>query len=271
VIDLDLPPPAPRRRFRFRFPRPHRLVRPVLTGLCAVAVVLTLGAAGHPKPGLARVLSVDSTLIDDQLLTPDALYSVEMSEAEEGPATVRARPLAPGGPSWTTVVPYVAATLTLTLRDRAGVLIAGVAGAPPATFLDAATGARLWRVGGAGVLVTDQATVAVVTQDPDATPSKIRVADLRTGRTRWTRKAASAVAVDLDGAGHLIVVDIYGWARTYRLTDGRVVASADLGGGERLWNNYGTSEFAAAEIVAGRLYVRQLKGDRASLRAFGPA
>jgi putative pyrroloquinoline-quinone binding quinoprotein len=283
MIDLDRPPP---RTAAAGTPRRRRSARPALACAFIAVAALALGAAVPPEPGLIEVLTLGAETpastgtsaaeLSDSLLTPEVLYTASAR-------VVTAWPLTADRTRWTRMVAPADDPLTLTMRG--GVLVVAPDEASPATFLDAVTGGLLWRAGRAGdrVLTGDGVAVVVtpgadrprVTPRPDEAavtpgPDRLRVADLRTGRTLWARTGPHTPSILL-AAGRLITIDSTGRATVYRLADGRRLGGAGLGGGELVWDSSDYDNFAAADVLGDRLYVRGNTGGKAFLAAYDTA
>ena len=210
VIDLDAPPARTvRPRFRYEV---------VLVAL----LLLTVGAAA-PVPrraALVQVADTEGQVAYASLLTASALYTAEGS-------VVRARPLSPGAPRWT--MPVITGADGVKLSRSGSVLIADAGPESVCTFLDAATGALLWQT-----QVYDQVDVvgervAVWGHDDE----KLRVVELRTGRTRWKRPVVVGAMAHGAGGRVLVTFDYDGKASSFDVASGRVLArDRNLSGGE---------------------------------------
>lgn len=281
VIDLDLaPPPAaeswrPSRRVRRVLRSIRRQVRPILAAAFVAAAAMTLGAASTAAPGPTRVLSVAGPEVRESLLTRSVFYTAEAGETPGPGSTIRARPLVAGAPDWTAMVPQSGDQLSLSLVG--GVLIVGTAGPSPVTFLDAATGAKRWQIEQDAEIFPGADAVLVRTpgldEGPDEAPDRLWLADLRSGRTIWSRPVGRPVAVDVDrtatgSLGHVLTVDRGGRATIYRFADGRVLASGALGVEPERWDGADPDRVAMVSVLGGRLYVLSADGDRGTVTAY---
>ncbi|MGX6601759.1 outer membrane protein assembly factor BamB family protein [Micromonosporaceae bacterium Da 78-11] len=248
LIDLDVRPP------------PSRTDKPrVPSALPAVAVLLLLtgllGAAAAPgrRGALVEVASTHGRLVYNGLLTSDVLYTTQVG-AGAG-VELQSRPLHPGGPAWTVTVPTSEdqpVTVSLTRQGPVVVVAGATNGSAGVTvFLDAATGAEIWR--------TPEYSQTVVLDDRVATTDEngLRVVSLRTGKKIWSRRFDGVAALDRTAAGdRLVVFDFGGRASVLDTGDGRVLrAGRDLGVGELMQHDLDGSTGTAGEEGAGELVV----------------
>ncbi len=272
IIDLDAvrgdPPERGRRPGRLRAPRRARVLAVLLIAVAALA------AAAPPRPGLRPVLSAGGTAAAAFTLGTDALYTaaygVDNPNSQSG---VRRYDLTDGSLTWAASLPQ--GVQNLVVRDGAGVLMARSGTEPRVSFLDAATGAVLWR--------SEQSNTAVVSiQDSgvlfrtDVGPgaSVLRLAGARTGRTVWTRTVDARILLgpdDLwtDRASRIVVIGADGGVLTLDYASGRVLSTGSLGGPVRLAENRDGPGIWPQTVGADRLVVHRRDAAGTSLTAYG--
>ncbi|GIE84768.1 outer membrane protein assembly factor BamB family protein [Actinoplanes regularis] len=217
MIDLDAaPPPGAERPLRV----PWRKLR---IAVVAVALSLLGAAAAPPRPRVfPEVTNTGGRGVVAVLLTPEALYTVHHSVDEE--VELVARPLAPGGPSWS--VQLSLNTMNDLLLTRSGSVLT-ISDDVSSTVLDAGTGRERWsapswaspRVVGNRVLLAGS---------DDAGSGRLELADVETGRILWTRPGDASDAL-LDATGrYLLTLDGGGNVQVRSALDGRPLARRRL-------------------------------------------
>ena len=242
MIDLDVAGPAPesapgRRRPRTDVPRPLRVLAVLVLAL------VTLGSAtAPPAPELRMVLAANGTAAAAFVLGADSLYTASHGiDNPSNESAVRRFDLVDGSLRWAAALPQ--GVQNLQVADDAGVLMARSGTDPRVTFLDHTTGAVLWRLASANtsVVTLTGRGVLIRTDVPGAT--ELRLADPRTGRTRWQRRLDPWLSYGPDDL----------WSGTAR----RIIAIAASGSVTTL--DFGTGATLAAGRLDGRLHV---EGDR---------
>ena len=240
LIDLDAgPAPRPVVRSNRRY------------GALAVTALLVALLGGAVPAAVTRelvpVLQSRGRPVSTGLLTGAALYTQRAGPAD-GLSQIEARPLAPGGPSWTAFVPAAGSGLVL---DDSGTVLVVAAGDAGATFLDAATGRERWRADGGVTVRVVGGRAAEWAPGLDSDPGRLRMRDLATGRPLWSRPAAT-FAVD---AAHrrVVTLEATGRAAVYAASDGRVLTGPrDLG---VAWEAGLPEPYAPAEVLDDRVVV----------------
>ncbi|WP_164465874.1 PQQ-binding-like beta-propeller repeat protein [Actinoplanes teichomyceticus] len=219
LIDLDAaPPPAPARSRRL----PWRRLR---IAAAAAAVLLLLGAAAAPPVAVVfpRVADTGGRSAVAVLLTPQALVTAHPASGGDE-IDVVARPLAPGGPSWRSRLSLPARD-SLRLSRSGSVLV--VDDELTVRILDAATGRERWAVGpDDSALVTGDRVL--LTRYDAAGASELRLAELETGRVRWSRPGEAFAAVLGDAGRYLFTLAADGRAEVRSAVDGRLLGSRPL-------------------------------------------
>ncbi len=269
LIDLDVQPPRPqgdgRRRPRVGLPR---AVPALVVALLALAV---LGPAAPPAPGMRPVLSAGGTAAAAFTLGSDALYTASYGPANPNSESgVRRFDLGTGALRWAASLPQNVQHLVV--EDHAGVLMARSGSGPRISFLDAATGAVLWR--------SEQANMSVValtgrgpliaTDVPGATG--LRLADARTGRTIWDRTLDAHVTFGPDDLWYgeprrVVAVGLAGTVVVLDLATGAEMSRGDLGPLRRADTLDGDSA-SAGTVGTDRLVLHRRVGGRDSLTAY---
>lgn len=214
LIDLDvIPAPRPPRERR----RPWW--RPVIV---AVVPMLLLGGAATARPVvLEQVTDTGGRPAAATLLDARALYTVQEPADGDGVEVV-ARPLVTGGPSWRVRAPL---TLNGSVRlFRAGTALV-VRDDQTVKVLETATGQDRWDLDAGDALILGDSVVI-------RGAGVLTLADLDSGRARWTRPG-EALAVSLDASGrYLFSVEVAGslTARVRSVADGRLLATHRLPG-----------------------------------------
>jgi outer membrane protein assembly factor BamB len=248
LIDLDRPPPAE--------PPSRPPVRPALL-VALIAVLLTLGGAAPPRPGLTPVLTVAGPVTAFEL----AAGSFFLATTTE----VRGYDLPPGAPRWTRA--FDRNVQVLRHDGTTGVLLTVSGLRPRLTALDARTGRELWIDDAPGTVVIGTSGGAVLTRTFDDDGARLRLADVRTGREIWTREVDPAgffgpEELYTGGSSRIVAVGSSGEVVVLRYADGAVLARGDLGSGpERGAVRPAIANAVAISVVGERLYLsRRLRG-----------
>jgi outer membrane protein assembly factor BamB len=275
IIDLDQVPDGPepdRRRpgARLRAPRAARVAAVLLIAFAALA------AAAPPRPGLRPVLSAGGTAAAAFTLGRDALYTaaygVDNPNSQSG---VRRYDLTDGSLTWATSLPQ--GVQNLVVSDGAGVVMARSGTDPRASFLDAATGAVLWRSEAANTAILsiqDGGVLFRTDTGPGATV--LRLAGARTGRTVWTRTVDALIMLgpdDLWGgrADRIVTVGAGGGVLTLDYATGRMLAEGSLGGPLRPAEDRDALGVRAQTVGDDLLVVHRRDAAGTSLTAYAPA
>lgn len=239
LIDLDAASPPPSRpRPRWATARPAFLAALLVLAGCLGGAALPARVDGVTRVGEARAFTA-------RLLTADALLT---AHAEQVGSRIESAPLTPDGPRWTT--PVTAGLPVLTLGGDGRTLMAQPREQEGrTTFIDARTGKVLWTAPQFAKIHLAGARVALWTWQEESLTGRLRMADLATGRTVWTRET-DLIAMDGD-ATRLITVDPAGAGSVLAVADGRVLsAGKDLGLDVESWGfDYGGR--STAETVLG--------------------
>jgi outer membrane protein assembly factor BamB len=149
--------------------------------------------------------------------------------------------------------------------------------APKVTFLDTASGRQLWELN-----TTDTAGVAgmaagavLIRSDLNATTSRLRLVDARTGREIWSRTVGPIAVlgpVDMFAAAptRIVAVAVSGEVTVLRWTDGALLGRGSLDTQLPVRANFDTtvSDFFGVSAVGDRIYVSRRDHGRASMTAF---
>ncbi|HYN96127.1 MAG TPA: PQQ-binding-like beta-propeller repeat protein [Pilimelia sp.] len=279
MIDLDLPPPAP----AAGAPRPRLapgVGRPAIAAALLLAVLLTLGGAEPAAPGLRLVLSVgDDGAALAYAVSTTALFAVVPGSQPDSRSELRRYALSEGSPRWAVRAPH--SVQGLLLAEAAHVLIATSGGGPEVSFLDADTGRVLWRMPAVDfdrTAVVDTGLLSVITDRGGGDAgvggsAELRMADLRTGRTIWSRAFPSIAHL---GTGEpasgpptrAVVVTSAGRATVLDTADGAELGGADLGVRLPVQPGDGRGDLTDIMSIDNRLYVVRRVGGATSISAY---
>ncbi|GGK88122.1 outer membrane protein assembly factor BamB family protein [Mangrovihabitans endophyticus] len=232
VIDLDrvAPAHAPGRRGHRS---PHARAYLVAAVLLAMAV---LGGSASPARPL-RVAFTDTGATAAFALTSTALFTADTQIGVDARVALRAYTLGTGAQRWESRLPDMVWGIDPVAGT--GVLMVTATGATRAAFLDADTGRLLWRLDLSRAAVLRATAAGVLVSSGDHAATTLRLADLRSGATRWSRSLAADSWVDagdaeLPAPDRVIAVAPDGHATVLRLADGADLSSAELPGAARL-------------------------------------
>jgi outer membrane protein assembly factor BamB len=254
---------------------PLRISRPVKAALLVLLSLFALTGAAAARPGLTEVASLGETPAAAFALSTDAAFIAAYGDGVNTSIVRRyGLHLADGTPDWTTGLPQTVDNVTV--AERAGVVLAGSYSGQGVTALDANTGHVLWKEPVTYLLDVVDDTVLLTVQDDDG-PSTLRLAELRSGSTVWTRTTRDNTAYwQLDvglapprPATRIVVVQMDGHATTLNLADGHVLADADLGFRLHMQEQNYAQDFTEVTVADGALYVGQRVDGRTSLTSFG--
>jgi hypothetical protein len=264
LIDLDAAPPGPAEtgnRPRTAVPRPARV-------LALVALVLAaMGASVVPPRGIERVLSSGGTAAAAFALGPDALYTAQFGANPSAASLLRAYRLSDGARVWSRALDQNVQGLDIDPAAR--VLMARSGTDLRTAFLDADTGALLWRTAEPdSTVVTLTRGRALIRTDLGPLATSLRMVDARTGRTWWTRTIDPAAELGPDelygdAPSRVVAVGATGSVTVLDWAGGAVLSRGDL------HVNIGVAatpplppDTVAVSMVGDRLYVsrRRLGG-----------
>jgi outer membrane protein assembly factor BamB len=238
LIDLDAPAPEAIRKPPTVFWKP----------LLLAVLLLLLGGAVPPPPARvpAEVAGSGAGAVTASLLTGTALYALLLPSEGQERTRVKAFPLRPGGPAWTTDVPVGQATLSLAADGSTLIVDPGGPMWGELTLLDARTGRERWH-GPAFAVDTLVAGDRVAIAPGEDDLGELIVADLLTGRTVWS--AIADVFAMYAAGGYLITLDFDGVATVRAVADGRVLVRDRPLRPEEAW------QADAVTVLGDRLYV----------------
>ncbi|MFI5890884.1 PQQ-binding-like beta-propeller repeat protein [Actinoplanes sp. NPDC051513] len=259
LIDLDRPSPTAEETGAAARSRPARLLAVLVTAL------LALGGSVVPPPGLTPVLSVSEPVTAVQLGAGSLFLST--------PALVRRYDLPTGDTRWTRTFDEAVQTLWTGDADRIVLVLSG-AEQQRLTALDADSGRQLWFAVSADTAVLAVSQGGVLTQSGVNGRSTLRLTDVRTGRTVWSRDVDPAGFLGPDalyegGSPWIVAVGNAGDVVVLSYADGSVLSRGDLGliyeqAGDRSVPANSTS----VSVVGDRLYLSRRVRGRASLTAY---
>lgn len=267
MIDLDLVPPTRPAGTGRRYPATPRVTRPVAIAALVLTVLLALGGASPAVSRLRLVLTVGGSVAAAAFAVgPTALFTAMWGSDPNGPSQLRRYALAKGSPKWMVQAPQNVQGLYL--AEAAQVLIASSGTGPDVAFIDAGTGRTLWRSTGVNsgpTAVTDTGVLSVLT-DGDGNDAavgrraELRMADLRTGRTLWSRDIPpdaylSTSEPALGPPTRAVLVTTAGRATVLDLADGTEVGTADLQLLMQGQSSDGTDDLTELTSIDNRLYV----------------
>jgi outer membrane protein assembly factor BamB len=273
IIDLDTPPPAGVERAPL--PLPRRLIPP-RPARVLVVVLLTLAGLGAAAPsgrGIRHLLSAGGQPASAFVLSDDALFTASFGNSPNSDSAVRRWDLPGGALRWSIVLPQNVQNL---VYDNASNVLMGRSGNEPmVVFLDAGTGAVLWRDQSPNTSVVNlfggQALIQTAIADR---LRELRLVDARTGRPVWSRELDATGYLDAgDQPGtrptRIIAVDQAGHTIVLRYADGSVLAEGDLGVNfpVQLDSAFG-ADFAGVSAVGDVLYVSRRESGASTLTAW---
>jgi hypothetical protein len=137
--------------------------------------------------------------------------------------------------------------------------------------LDGDTGAVLWRRA-SGVVVLRLADTSALLSTAATDPPVLNRVDLRTGATLWSRSFDPTGYLDAGDPAfgaptRIVTVNPRGLATIYDFTDGKVLATADLGAVPRP-NDDGRTDTAQFTALGDRLYLARRDSGAESLAAY---
>ncbi|GIE95790.1 outer membrane protein assembly factor BamB family protein [Paractinoplanes rishiriensis] len=255
LIDLDRPPPAPVER------PPRARLRPAYL-VMVLALLLVLGGAAAPMPGLTPVLSVAEPVTAFQL----AAGSVFLATNTE----VRRYDLPGGQTRWRRE--YHRNVQGMRFDGSTGTLLMISSPGPVLTAVDAGSGAELWSSDAPGTAVVSVSRGGVLTHSFGAGESRLHLADARTGRRIWTHPVSSFGFLGPDelygdgGSPRIVTVGATGAVQVLNYADGAVLARGDVGlGGE---DQPVPSDSVAVSVLRERIYVTRRVGGGSVLTAY---
>jgi hypothetical protein len=269
VIDLDDVPIGAETSGRRRRWSAHLAAQPMVLVAVVLAVFASGGSAG-PQPALRRVLTADGSA--GVLALPSALFTAE-SDASTGNRTwIRRYSLPDRSMTWTARLPQPVEQLDV--AASANVLVAAslsTLGNGQISVLDAGTGTVLWRLA-SGVAVLRLAETSALLTTAATDPPVLNRVDLRTGATLWSRSFDPTGYLDAGDPAfgaptRVVTVNRRGLATVYDFTDGKVLATADLGA-EPTLNDDGRTGAARFTALGDRLYLARRDGGAESLTAY---
>lgn len=259
LIDLDRPAPAPAARSASLRARPFALVAVVL------AAFLTLGGAVAPHPGLTPVLSVGDPVASAELGAGSLFLAT--------PAEVRRYDLPDGTRRWTRE--FDRNVQNVWPDDGSGVvLVLAGDGDSELTALESATGRPLWAEAADDTVVITMARGGVLTEAGRQGSTRLRLADLRTGRTVWTRDVDPAGFLGPDdlfagGSSRIVAVGSTGRVEVLSYADGRTLSTGDLGlSFTPTTERQVIADSTAVSVVGDRLYLSRRVRGQTSLTAY---
>lgn len=270
VIDLDTRPSASETSRRGPHVTCSGTARPAAV-VAVVLLVLALGGSAPPLPGLRHVLTVENTS-GAFALTPTGVFTAHFGRSPGRQAIVRRHPLGPS-PRWSTELPQTVGSLDVV--EPARVLVVGPAqvlmttsvDAVQTTFLDSGTGEILWSTRTDRVLRLAD-TGALMTRGTTGSAT-LRRADLRTGRTWWSRELGPGSYADAgEPSAGVVTVDRRGRATVLDADDGAVLATAELGVAPGEIDDDGIGGTAVYAAVGARLYLARRDDGEGSLTAY---
>ena len=168
-------------------------VRALVVALVLLLTVVLAGDGGPVRSAFVALAEVPITEAGEIALSPDRVFVADRADSVVAGRTwhgvVAAYPLPGRSPRWRTRIPEVAQELRFV--PGAGVVIAvtydGGPGARGMVALDAGTGRLLWSSASAVFAHAPAGSTAGLLDDQTAAVAVVRWADLRTGRTVWSR------------------------------------------------------------------------------------
>jgi outer membrane protein assembly factor BamB len=259
LIDLDRPPSAADET------RAAVRSRPAWSLLVLITALLALGGSVAPPPGLTPVLSVAEPVTSVQLGGGSLFLST--------PELVRRYDLPAGKTRWTRPIDQAVQNLWTDDRHEIVLVLSG-GGEQQLTALDAGSGRQLWFQESTDTAVLAVARGGVLTQSGVSGQSSLRLTDVRTGRTVWTREVDPAGFLGPDelyegGSPWIVAVGNAGDVVVLSYADGGVLSRGDLG---LIYEQNGDrsvpANSASVSVVGDRLYLSRRVQGRASLTAY---
>ena len=272
IIDLDVRPSGPEReppslRLRLTPPRWALAVSVVLLALA------TLGTAASPGRRISHLLSAGGQPAAAFVLSNDSLFTASFGGNPNSESAVRRWGLPDGALRWAAAVPQNVQNLEY---DGVAHVLMGRSGAEPQViFLDADTGAVLWRDTSPNTTVVTLADgKALIRTDIGEHAWTVRLVDARTGRQVWSRVIDGTGFFDIDDQygrppTRLITVGAGGHAVVPRYADGLVLAEGDLQVEipMQLDNAFG-ADYAAISTAGDTMYVSRRESGATTLTAW---
>jgi PQQ-like domain len=276
VIDLDAQIAASVAPGRRRGAADVLGARPAAIVAVLLLVILTVGGSAAPLPGLRRVLAVENTS-GAFALAPAALFTANFGPAPGRQAIVRRHSLDGRSSRWSTELAQTVGSLHVVGPAQvlavgpAQVLMTTSVDSLRTTFLDSGTGRILWTTTTDGVLRLADTSALMIGGTGGS--GVLRRADLRTGRTLWSRELGSSGYLDagdsaLGPSSHIVMVDQRGHATVVSFADGAVAASAELGVAPSRTEDDGLGDTAMYAATGAHLYLARRDNGQASLTAY---
>lgn len=228
----------------------------------AVFAVLTLGGSAAATPRVRAVLVTDE-MPEAFALSSSALFT---SGFASGRPVARRYSLTDGSVQWSTDLSQPVDDVDLV--EAARVLVVTSAQDAQISFLDADTGAMLWRrASGPTTMLRLSADSALMTSaTPVGGTVLLQRVDLRTGVTLWSRRLNAGGYVNAGGdvAGQpdgIVTVDWRGRGAVINFADGAVRTTANLGA-------MPNDDTAHSVTYGDRFYLTHRQGGTASLTAY---
>ncbi|MFI5938168.1 PQQ-binding-like beta-propeller repeat protein [Actinoplanes sp. NPDC051494] len=248
MIDLDLARVVP------GTPPPRRSPRTAVRAVVLLLALCTLTGSVRVPPGLDLVFTLPPGSRGFQL-SSSAVYVLAATGASGDESQIRRHSLTDGSATWTTVVPQTPEEITSAEAARVLILTSRMQEIPRYSFVDSDTGQVLWRLAESGTWITQVTGDGVLLTEHPAGGPVLRMADLRTGSTIWSRPVGESDLVSA-GTGHVVVIGTDNRVTVIGVTDGSELATAAL-----------TSPAAGVDQIGDRLYVTSRAGGADSITA----
>lgn len=243
-------------------------------------VLCTLGGAAPAAPRLSQVFTVPGSVVPAAFtLGPTALFTAIGDSSRNGRSELRRHALSRDSPQWTVQAAQNVGGLFLV--EAAHVLIASSRDGPDIAFLDADTGRALWRSSAGNVhfiAITDTGVLSITSADdsadlPFGTNARLRMADLRSGRTIWSRNVSSIGYLSAGepataSPSRAVFVTTAGRGTVLDLADGSEVGNADLGVRLAAPASDERGDLTELTMIEDRLYVLRRVAGSTSISAY---
>jgi outer membrane protein assembly factor BamB len=269
VIDLgDVPFEAETSGRQWRW-FAHLAAQPVVL-VAVVLALFALGGSARPLPALRPVMTADGS--SGVLALSSTLFTAGSDPSTGNLTWIRRYSLSDRSMTWTARLPQPVEQLDF--AASANVLVAAALSTldnGQISVLDADTGTVLWRLA-SGVAVLRLAGTSALLSTADTDQAVLKRVDLRTGATLWSRSFDPTGYLDAGDPAfgaptRIVTVNNLGRAAVYDFTDGKVLATADLGAEPRQ-NDDGRTDTAQFTALGDRLYLVRRDSGAESLTAY---